>query len=215
VNRTRSIAGLMSTGWAELLTRRIFWKRHSVDAAKTSNQTGSGWRPLGPVVAQYFGWLRSRTSGMQGIVLCLLLQLAIPTPGGAQLPGNPQELGTARAVSVLLAPQHPQSFRLPLTGLDAASIVIDAAVPDVSYKLSSADGVEILSGHLNSAGWATIPFSTVGLNQAQLELRTESPVGSLPGFHAHIDSACLRQHPCSLKPAPHTSSRTHRCCITL
>jgi len=65
-------------------------------------------------------------------------------------PGDPEV--------VLLTPGRETTLLLDSSGSEAEEIVLDAAVPDISYRITASDGREIRSASLGTFGWTAIPF---------------------------------------------------------
>ena len=109
--------------------------------------------------------------------------LAVGDAGGLA-PGHP--------VSVLLTPEHAATLRLNDSGSSAEEILLDAAVPGITYRIATGDGTEIRSGRLATFGWTAIaiaaPSSPGGKRELEIELNTESGLESLPGVRVRVES---------------------------
>ena len=102
------------------------------------------------------------------------------------------ELSVDHPVSVLLTPKHAATLLLDLTVSKTEEIILDGAVPDITYRITASDGTEILSGHLATFGWVAIPIAfpmvSVGRPEVQIQLRTESGAEGLPGVRVRAQA---------------------------
>jgi CHAT domain-containing protein len=123
------------------------------------------------------------TSLLPGLVLsisCLSLFALQRTDESLDLtPGHP--------VSVLLTPEHSASLHLNLATSEAEEIFLDAAVPEISFRIVSRDGTKIRSGRIPTAGWTAIPVASAGQSQVELLLSTQSPTEGLPGVRVRVE----------------------------
>ena len=108
-----------------------------------------------------------------------------------------QEIGDSR----ILAPGHPETIQLTPgryatlhldnSGPESEEIILDAAVPDISYRIVAIDGTEIRSASVGAFGWAAIPFrNPCGTRYncgARIELRTESGAEGLPSVRVRVE----------------------------
>jgi CHAT domain-containing protein len=117
--------------------------------------------------------------------------------GAAQEPGDVQSLAPGKSISVLLTPEHSSSIRLDLSGAAAEEIFLDTAVPDISFRMVSSDGADLLSVHIATSGWTVIPLSAVGQREVRLVLSTESRLEGLPGVRVRAEL-----HPVPLATLP-------------
>lgn len=117
----------------------------------------------------------------------MLSVLFISLLGSAQAPRGVGDLVPGQSVSMLLAPEHPAHLSLNLIGSDAASILVDAAVPDIDYEVLGSNDAEILSGHLAASGWSVITFAAVGLPHAHLQFSTKAATEDLPGVRVRVE----------------------------
>jgi CHAT domain-containing protein len=97
------------------------------------------------------------------------------------------DLATGRPVAVLLTPEDPATLRLDPSGAQAEEIFLDAAVPEISYRIVAGDGAEIRSGTLATFGWAAIPIDLMGQRELRIQLKTESSVEGLPGVRVQVE----------------------------
>jgi len=102
-----------------------------------------------------------------------------------------QDLVAGHPVSVLLTPRHDAIFRLETEGEQAEEIFLDAAVPDISYRIVGSDGTEIRSASVGTFGWNIIPFAVRDSGDAhreiKIQLRTESGAEGLPGVRVRAE----------------------------
>jgi CHAT domain-containing protein/tetratricopeptide (TPR) repeat protein len=124
---------------------------------------------------------------MPRITLILLSLFLLPALGRADEQVDAWSFVPGQSHSVLLTPEHSARLSLDLAGLEAASIIIDAAVPEIDYKLMTPDGSEIFSGRLAASGWTVIPFAVDGLRQAHLQLSAKNGIEDLPGVRVRIE----------------------------
>ena len=129
---------------------------------------------------------------MRRFITSLIPVLFIASLGNAQAPNDATEVVPGQSLSILLVPEHPTRLRLNLAGSEAASILVDAAVPDINYEVLGSDGAEILAGHLATSGWAVIPFAAAGLRQVHLQFSTKNVTEDLPGVRVRVE---LREIP--------------------
>src|SRR6476646_11949223 len=78
--------------------------------------------------SRFYAW------GMPSLVGCLLFFSCLGASAG-QGRGDALDLGAGHPVSVLLTPDHDATLRVRLSGTQAEEIVLDAAVPDISYRI--------------------------------------------------------------------------------
>jgi hypothetical protein len=145
---------------------------------------------------------------MVSVVSGFLLFISCLALGAGQEPGDAGKLAPGQPISVLLTPEHAKSLRLHLSGPAAEEVFLDTAVPDISVRMVSSDGVEIQSVHIATAGWAVIPFATDGPRQVQLFLSTEDSVEGLPGVRvrAELLSIPLSELPAHIRAGRHFAS---------
>jgi CHAT domain-containing protein/tetratricopeptide (TPR) repeat protein len=141
---------------------------------------------------------------MRLLLHCLLPLLFLSPPGNAQMPDDGPRLSAGHALSLLLAPEDAGQLNLEIAGSESASILLDAAVPEISYRVISSQGVELVSGHLPTLGWAVIPFAAPAHGQARLQLSTENPTEGLPGVRVRVE---LRSIPRSALAAQTRAAR--------
>ena len=124
------------------------------------------------------------------LVLSCLAVCSGQEPGPAV--GDAQDLGAGHRVSVLLTPERPATLRLDVSGSSAEEILLDAAVPGISYRIATRDGTEIRSGRLATFGWTAIaiaaPSPAGGKREVEIELNTEGGLESLPGVRVRTES---------------------------
>ena len=106
---------------------------------------------------------------------------------GGQERGAGQDLEVGHPVSVLLTPGDGAILRVEVSGTQAEEIVLDAAVPDISYRIAANDGTGILSGRIATFGWAVIPMSVAGQREVQIQLQTESGAEGLLGVRVRAE----------------------------
>jgi CHAT domain-containing protein len=127
---------------------------------------------------------------------CLLFFSCLTLCAG-QEPGDVRDLAVGHPVSVLLTPERGATLHLDLQGSEAEDIFLDAAVPEISYRITATDGREILSGRLATFGWAAIPIVAPGRREVQIQLKTESSIEGLPGVRVRVEGL-----PVPVRPAP-------------
>jgi tetratricopeptide (TPR) repeat protein len=80
---------------------------------------------------------------------------------------------------------------LDVSGSSAAEILLDAAVPGISYRIATANGTEIRSGRIATFGWTAIPMAipstTSGQRQIQIELKAEKNLEGLSGVRVRTE----------------------------
>lgn len=116
----------------------------------------------------------------------LLLGLCLPVCAG-QESGDVLDLAADHPVSVLLTPERFATLRLNLGDSKAEEVFLDAAVPDISYRVVATDGTEILSGRLATFGWACILVASTGQHEVQIRLSTEGGADGLPGVRVRVE----------------------------
>lgn len=125
--------------------------------------------------------------GMRSLLPGCLLFLSCLTLCGGQQPEDVREVAAGHPVSVLLTPERGATLNLDLKGAEAEEIFLDAAVPEVSYRITASDGTEILSGRLATFGWTAIPIAAAGRRELQIQLETESAIEGLPGIRVRAE----------------------------
>ena len=117
---------------------------------------------------------------------CLFFFSCLAVCGGLE-PGDALDLKVGHPVPVLLIPGRAVTLRLDLRSSEAEEIFLDAAVPDISYRISTNDGTEMDSGHLSTFGWAAIPIATEVASEIYIRLKTESGAVSMPGVRVRVE----------------------------
>jgi CHAT domain-containing protein len=117
---------------------------------------------------------------------CLLI-LSCAAVCAGQETEDVQDLAEGHSVSVLLTPEHGATLRLVLKGSEAEEIFLDAAVPDISYRMVANDGTEIRSGHLATFGWTAIVMAVAQRREFQIQLKTQSGAEGLPGVRVRAE----------------------------
>ena len=117
---------------------------------------------------------------------CVLFLSCLAAFGGQERRAG-QDLEVGHPISLLLTPGHGAILRVEVSGAQAEEIVLDAAVPDISYRIAANDGTEILSGRTATFGWAAIPISVAGQRAVQIQLQTESGAEGLPGVRVRAE----------------------------
>src|SRR5579864_7461414 len=137
---------------------------------------------------------------MRSFLLGCVLFLSCLAVCAGQEPGQVQDLAAGNSISVLLTPERRATLRVDLKSSHAEEIVLDAAVPDITYTIAASDGTEILSGRIATFGWVAIPMSAAGRHEVQIRLQTESGATGLPGVRVRAE----------LRPILVTTFEAHR-----
>ncbi|MGA3131305.1 MAG: CHAT domain-containing protein [Terracidiphilus sp.] len=124
---------------------------------------------------------------MRRITIFLFLLFSVLAFGRAQAPVDALNIAPGQSQSFLLFPERSAHLSLNLANLEAGSIIVDAAVPDIDYKLLTGDDSEISSGHLATSGWTVISFAAAGLRQVHLQLSVEDATEDLPGLRVRVE----------------------------
>jgi len=119
--------------------------------------------------------------------ICLLVLVVLPASCRTLEPDQVERLTPGHAISIRVRPEHAGSLRLDLTGLEAASILLETSAPNIDYRVISDEGDAILSGSISTSGWAAIPFAAAGFRQAHLQLSTQIPIEDLPGVRVRAE----------------------------
>ncbi|MGA9673287.1 MAG: CHAT domain-containing protein [Terracidiphilus sp.] len=117
---------------------------------------------------------------------CLLL-LSCLAVCAAQETGQTLDLTSAHPVPVLLTPEHSATLRFAVSGSEDEEVFLDAAVPDISYRIIASDGKTIRSGVVGTLGWMAIPLAAEGLRQVRIQLKTENGAEGLPGVRVRAE----------------------------
>jgi CHAT domain-containing protein/tetratricopeptide (TPR) repeat protein len=111
-----------------------------------------------------------------------------------QQQGDVRDLTANHSVAVLLTPEHPVTLRLDIPsipGSAAEEVVLDAAVPDISYRMTTSDGTEVGSASVGTFGWTAIPFrvpeSASLSHDIRMELKTETGADGFPGVRVRAE----------------------------
>jgi tetratricopeptide (TPR) repeat protein len=128
---------------------------------------------------------------MPSILSGYLLFLPCLAVCAGQETGKALDLTTAHPVVVLLTPGHSATLRLELSGSEAEELFLDAAVPDISYRILASDGTQIRSASVGTFGWTAIPFAIPAFADGQHEIRvqmmTEGGAEGLPGVRVRAE----------------------------
>lgn len=109
-----------------------------------------------------------------------------------------------RPVAVLLVQGRAANLLIDSSGSEAAEIVLDAAVPDISYRIIASDGSEIRSAFVGTFGWTVIPFripvAEEGSRNISIQLMTNTGAEGFPGVRVRVE----------LRPTPFKALEANR-----
>src|SRR5215469_14191197 len=156
--------------------------------AKSGFRPQANWRSFRKSIPHLAS--RSYSWGMHSLAGCVLFFSCLAACAGQET-GDALSLAVGHPVSVLLTPEHAATLQVDISGAQADEIVLDAAVPDITYRIAASDGTEILAGRVATFGWAAIPLvipiALAGQREIRIQLKTESGAEGMPGVRVRAE----------------------------